>query len=244
MTMTRSKNSTFDLRICGRSTIFRPIIFSVWSCNGILICPICLKDITCFRLKFGGKVSYFDCHICFLLLNNPFMLGRNTFKKDNTGLEGPPMRLCGPEIVDMLGKFVLDQNEGEFVGYGKEHNWTHKCGLCELSYVKMLILMHNIDVMHQERNVGESILRKCMSFMDKTKYNLKARRDLTQICNRPTFELIASGSKPHTSFCLSPKERKQAMIWLKKLKFSDSYTTGFHKCCEFGYRKTKWSKKS
>jgi hypothetical protein len=31
------------------------IIFSGWSCNRILICPICLKDTTSLCLKFGGR---------------------------------------------------------------------------------------------------------------------------------------------------------------------------------------------
>jgi hypothetical protein len=43
--------------------------------------------------------------------------------------------------------------------------------------------MHNIDIMHQEYNVGESILSTCMAFMDKTKENHKARKDLAQLCN-------------------------------------------------------------
>jgi hypothetical protein len=29
----------------------------------------------------------------------------------------------------MLDKLVLNENGDEFVGYGKEHNLTHKCGL-------------------------------------------------------------------------------------------------------------------
>jgi hypothetical protein len=32
--------------------------------------------------------------------------------------------------------------------------------------------------------------------------------------NTLTLELTTSGGKPHTPFCLRPKERKQAMIWL------------------------------
>jgi hypothetical protein len=40
-----------------------------------------------------------------------------------------------------------------------------------------LILMHNIDVMHQERNMGESIISTCMGFSGKAKDNMKARQD-------------------------------------------------------------------
>jgi hypothetical protein len=60
----------------------------------------------------------------------------------------------------------------------------------------VLILMHNIDVMYQECNLGESILSTCMSFADKTKDNRKARKDLALLCNRPSLELKCCGGKP------------------------------------------------
>jgi hypothetical protein len=97
MTMTRSKNSTFELRICGQSMILgHTIFFSGGSCNGILTCPICMKDTSCFYLKFGRKIYYFDCHRCFLPLEHPFRLDNDTFKRDNIVLEGPPRRLSSP----------------------------------------------------------------------------------------------------------------------------------------------------
>jgi hypothetical protein len=50
-----------------------------------------------------------------------------------------------------------------------------------------------------------------MSFVDKIKDNHKARRDLSQIYNRPTLELIDKGGKPRAHFCLKSKERKEVM---------------------------------
>jgi hypothetical protein len=91
------------------------------------------------------------------------------------------------------------------------------------------MLMHNLDVMHQECNVGESILSTYMGFIDKTKDNHKARRDLAQIYNQPTLELNERGSKPHVPFCLKPKERKEVMSWMQDLKFRDGYIVGFRK---------------
>jgi hypothetical protein len=117
----------------------------------------------------------------------------------------------------------------QFVGYGKKYNWTHKCGLWELPYVKALILMHNLDIMYQERNVGENILSTCMGFMDKTKDNHKARRDLAHICNRSTLELDERGGKPHELFCLKPKEKKEVTSWMQDLKFLDGYAVGFRR---------------
>jgi hypothetical protein len=55
----------------------------------------------------------------------------------------------------------------------------------ELPYMPSLILVHNIDVMHQEINVVEALIHTCMHF-EKTKDNLKARRDLVMLCDRPT----------------------------------------------------------
>jgi hypothetical protein len=101
-----------------------------------------------FCLKFGGKISYFDCHRCFLPLDHEFRLDRDTFKKGNIVLEGPPRHLRGTEIADMLDNLVLNKEGNGFVGYGNDHNWTHKCALWELPYAKALILMHNIDVIH------------------------------------------------------------------------------------------------
>jgi hypothetical protein len=110
MTMTRSKNSTFDLRICGPFMILRRTIFFLeWSCNGHLTCPICMKETSYFRLKSGRKISYFGCHRCFLPLDHEFRLDSDTLKKGNIILEGPPRHLSGPEIADMLDNLVLNK---------------------------------------------------------------------------------------------------------------------------------------
>ena len=62
--------------------------------------------------------------------------------------------------------------------------------------MRALILPHNIDVMHQERNMCEALFNTTMDFLDKTKDNFKARVDLGNICNRPTLMLRENGGKP------------------------------------------------
>jgi hypothetical protein len=188
-----------------------------------------MKETSCFHCKFGGKISYFDCHRCFLPLDHEFRLDSDTFKKGNIILEGPPGRLSGAEIAEMLDNLVLNNEGNGFVGYENDHNWTHKCALWELLDPEGLILMHNIDVMHQERNIGESILSTCMSFTDKTKDNHKARNDLALICNRPSLELMSHSGKPHAPFCLKARDRKEVFIWLKNIKFPDGYVAGFRR---------------
>jgi hypothetical protein len=82
-----------------------------------------------------------------------------------------------------------------------------------------MILMHNIDVKHRERNMGESIISICMGFLGKTKDNIKAQKDLAELCNHLSLELKLTGGKPCASLCLKPQQRKEVMRWMKGLKF-------------------------
>jgi hypothetical protein len=90
----------------------------------------------------------------------------------------------------------------------------------------VLILMHNINVIHQECNMGESIISTCMSFLGKTKDNRKAQQDLVELCNCPSLELKVNGGKPRASFYLKSQQRKEVMRWMKGLKFPDGYAAG------------------
>ena len=61
------------------------------------------------------------------------------------------------------------------------------------------MLLHTIDLMHQERNVAESIISTCFDVTDKSKDNIKARKDLTLICDRPVLELRVSNNGHESS---------------------------------------------
>jgi hypothetical protein len=102
---------------------------------------------------------------------------------------------------------------GGFKRYGKRHNWTHISFLWELPYTKALHLPHNIDLMHQERNVAESIISTCFDFTDQTKDNIKARRDLAELCDRLHLKVRQNPSRyesrPRALYCLMPKEREE-----------------------------------
>jgi hypothetical protein len=61
------------------------------------------------------------------------------------------------------------------------------------------------DVMHQEHNMGESIIITCMGFPDKKKDNKKARKDLVELCNCQILEVKETSGNPCASFCLKPQ---------------------------------------
>jgi hypothetical protein len=75
-----------------------------------------------------------------------------------------------------------------FEGYSENHNWTHKSCLWEPPYVKALILPHNIDLMHQEQNIVESIISMCLDVTGFMNDNMNARKDLDVVCDRPSPE--------------------------------------------------------
>ena len=197
-------------------------MFAGWSTHGILACHRCLGDTNAFRLTKGGKASWFDCHRRFLPMEHEFRTQRNAFRKDTVVLDGPPRKLTGEEVEAQMNLQV-----GDRLTFNKEHNWTHINGLWQLSYFKKLLLPHNIDVMHNEKNMGEAVWNTCFDIVDKTKDNVKARQDLALICNRPKMhlELKPNGKwhRPRAPFCIDKDDKPIILDWFKNLKFPDGY---------------------
>jgi hypothetical protein len=116
----------------------------------------------------------------------------------------------------------LNERRNRFEGFETEHNWTHKCRLWDLSYVQALILMHNIDIMHQEQNIGECLISTCLD-------NPMSRKDLALICSQPPLELGEREKKPCAPYSLKPKKKKELMRWMKNLMFPEGYSVGFRR---------------
>jgi hypothetical protein len=96
--------------------------------------------------------------------------------------------MTNAEVHAQIDALVANQEGGGFVGYGEEHMWTHKSMLTRLPYYDNLLLPHNIDVMHTEKNVVEALWGTIME-TKKSKDNPKARVDLATLCDRPKQEM-------------------------------------------------------
>ncbi|KAL0433421.1 UNVERIFIED_CONTAM: hypothetical protein Slati_2676400 [Sesamum latifolium] len=90
-------------------------------------------------------------------------------------------------------------------GYGSDHKRTKKNIFCDLPNRSMLLIQHNLDVMHIEKNIFDNIFNMVMDIKGKTKDNLNARQDLKSICNRPELELDERRPNvmPKTAYTLS-----------------------------------------
>jgi hypothetical protein len=115
-------------------------------------------------------------------LSHEFRGDKESFQKDKRIRKGTPKRKLRADIIKMLDELKESQNGG-FEGYGEKHSWTHKSCLWDLPYAKALILPHNIELMHQECNIAESIISMCFDVIGFSKDNVNTTKDLTALCN-------------------------------------------------------------
>jgi hypothetical protein len=90
---------------------------------------------------------------------------------------------------------MTESENGEFEGYSEKHNWTHKNCLCELPYAKTLMVPYNIDLMHQECNVVESIISMCLDVISFTEDNKNVSKDLATLCDHPSLEVKTNAKR-------------------------------------------------
>ena len=94
-------------------------------------------------------------------------------------------------------------------------------------------MRHNLDMMHIEKNIGESLVGTLLDINGKTKDGVNSHRDLEDIGIRSDLHVKEDGDKlylpaaPHT---LSKVEKQQLCKRLFNLKMSDGYASNISKC--------------
>src|SRR4051812_44022157 len=101
----------------------------------------------------------------------------------------------------------------------------------------MLLLRHNIYVMHTERNVFMNIFNTVMDVTEKTKDMVKGRYDMVDLCSRPELEKThnAKGNpvKPKASYVLSKVPHHIAICkWINGLKLPDGCVSNLGRCID------------
>ncbi|XP_026417323.1 uncharacterized protein LOC113312801 [Papaver somniferum] len=109
------------------------------------------------------------------------------------------------------------------------YNWKKISIFFELPYWKDLLLRHNIDVMHTEKNNSESWIGTLLNIEGKTKDNLNAREDLKVVGIRGPLHPEALGNNkfylPPAKYTLSLAERRKICQFLRDIKVPDSYSS-------------------
>ena len=70
-------------------------MLSGWSTHGTLACPVYIHQTKSFRLKKGGKATWFDCHRWFLPPDHPFRRNKQSFLKNKVQNDPPPIKFSG-----------------------------------------------------------------------------------------------------------------------------------------------------
>ncbi|CAL2228983.1 unnamed protein product [Prunus armeniaca] len=201
---------------------------SSWSTSGKLACPYCESDTSHRRLSHGSKTCYLG-HIRFLLSDHVWRNQRSQF--DNTReIRLAPKRPSGDDVINELSELreITHGKDGKkhtILGFGKDHNWKKHSIFFQLPYWKTLLVRHNLDVMHIEKNVFENVIGTMMSIDGKTKDSLNARLDLQEMGIRHRYH-PEEGDNGKLNFIpgdytLSNDDNKALCQWLMELKVPD-----------------------
>ncbi|GKA20072.1 outer envelope protein 80, chloroplastic, partial [Tanacetum coccineum] len=144
-----------------------------------------------FIMKAGNLVG-FDCHQNFLPSTHPYRKDKRGFIAGNVVLGGPPLELNSDQVWEQICHYptIYEGNpyrktNQKLSGFGRTHNWVKRSIFWELLYWHTLLIRHNLDVMHIEKNVFENLfntvmdgyasnLGGCVSLEDQTFYSFKS----------------------------------------------------------------------
>ena len=121
-----------------------------------------------------------------------------------------------------------------------EHNWKKKSIFFQLPYWKTLILCHNLDVMHIEKNICDSIVGTLLSIDGKSKDNMNSRLDLQALGIRDQLHPIKRGNRvilPTACYSLTSNEKREFCKFLKEVKVLDGYASNISQCIQVNERK-------
>ncbi|KAL3826143.1 hypothetical protein ACJIZ3_022172 [Penstemon smallii] len=210
-------------------------ILSGWSTKGYLACPVCNRYTPSKRLR--SKICYMR-HRRYLPRAHKWREMADCF--DGTNEYGSaPKELFGEDVLQQLNylkdvEFGKHPNNKKKKNTSEDLNWRKKSILFELPYWHQLRMRHNLDVMHIEKNICDSILGTLLNIEGKSKDTLKARKDLEDLNIRKELHLKkridGSYSMPPACYTMSKKEKQKFCEFLKSVKFPDGYASNISRC--------------
>ena len=117
---------------------------------------------------------------------------------------------------------MLDPRNNKEVGKRKHSEmdrghvriWSRVVSLWNLPYWEKLKLRHNLDVMHIEKNICESLIGTILNIIGKTKDTVKARLDLKDLGIMKELQIREDGDScemPPSRYTLSA-EKKESLL--------------------------------
>ncbi|XP_060965558.1 uncharacterized protein LOC115700084 [Cannabis sativa] len=233
------RNEAFNLRAMLLWTINDFPAFgnlSGYSVKGYNACPIC-EEKTCSRyLTHSRKICYMG-HRKFLPPEHVFRTWKKAFDGKQE-FEMPPPPLSGRQLVEKLNKIQFNLGKrkskskkrkgGKGVTNEPQGPWKKKSIFFELEYWEHLVLRHNLDVMHIEKNVSDSLINTLFNIPGRSKDGIKSRLDLKEMGIRGNLHPEIIGKRtflPPACYALTKEEKRSFCTSLSHVKVPEGYSS-------------------
>ncbi|XP_057756143.1 uncharacterized protein LOC130975353 [Arachis stenosperma] len=230
------ENKIFNMRACLLWTINdfpAYAMLSGWSTKGKLACLCCNDETSSIYLKHSHKTIYMD-HRRFLPVNHPWRHNKRSFN-GKIELRSPPQLLEGSAVFDILRE--VDNSFGKKQKRSKNgiSNWKKWSIFFYLPYWKSNMFRHNLDVIHIEKNIVDSIIGTLLDIPGKTKDHAVARFDLKDMGIRKNLQPkdTKDGKKTKLAkacFSMTPAEKIIFCSVLKAAKLLDGSASNIARC--------------
>jgi hypothetical protein len=151
-----------------------------------------------------------------------------------------PGKFSTDEVLEQLEK-VKDVRPGKHDTSKKRKRgedegpliYSRKVSLWKLPYWKDLLLPHNLDVMHIEKNICDNILGTLLKIEGKTKDTVNSRIDLHDMNIRHNLHLQQDGNSvriPQARYVLKKEQRIEFCNFLKGVKYPHGYAANLARC--------------
>ncbi|XP_019226066.1 PREDICTED: uncharacterized protein LOC109207583 [Nicotiana attenuata] len=217
-------NQTFRMRAALMWTVsdFPALaMLSGWSTKGRLACPTCNYDTCSQYLKHSHKMCYLG-HRRFLPRDHPFRRDKKSFdgKEEHRPAPAP---LSGEEVFEELLEFNnIFGKRAKKRPRSDKGPWKKRSIFFELPYWVHNKLRHNLDVMHIEKNICDSLLGTLLEIDGKSKDHEKSRYDLQEMGIRkelqPRINNDGTISLAKSCFYMEPKQKSLFCTVMKNAK--------------------------
>ena len=184
-------------------------------------------------------------HRRFLPLNHRWRKERGMFDGRTEHIATPLLR-SGTEIL-MQARDLKDTcltkyrpKKTKISHESRGDNWNKLSIFFQLPYWKSLLLRHNLDVMHIEKNICDSLLGTLMNLKDKTNDGLKARKDMVVLNIKHALHPVEVDGVlrcPAAPYALSSEHKKRVCQFLKDVKMPDGFCSNLSLCVNIEEKK-------
>ncbi|XP_019261156.1 PREDICTED: uncharacterized protein LOC109239086 [Nicotiana attenuata] len=206
---------------------------SGWSTKGRWACPTCNHDTCSQSLKHSRKMCYLG-HRAFLPPDHPSRRDKKSFHgKENH--RTTPTPLSGIEAFEELREFNNMFGKGQKkTRRDSEGPWKKKSIFfnCHIGSK----LRHNLDVMHIEKNICDSLLGTLLDIPEKTKDQVNSRYDLQEMGIRKELQPIKDNNGKvyldKACFSMKTEEKKLFCSVLKNVKLPKECASNISRCVQ------------